>query len=64
VVFVPLCDNALICTVMVRIIKAPTKSIRPGSSSKGKAHADDSIDESEFSEEELSDEDSDYKHGM
>jgi len=62
--FVPLCDNTVIFTSMVRIIKAPTKSILSGSSSKGKARVDDSIDESEFSEKELSDEERDYKHGV
>ena len=47
---------------MVRIIKASTKSIRPGGSSKVESHRDDSdlIDESEFSDKEVLDEDSDY----
>ena len=48
---------------MVRIIKASTKSIRPGGSSKVESHRDDSdlMDESGFSDKEVSDEGSDYR---
>lgn len=49
---------------MVHTIKVPAKSVRPGSSSKAEANADDLRDENEFNEEELSDEDSDYGNGM
>jgi hypothetical protein len=60
-VCVPLRDDDLISTSMVRIIKSSTKSIRPGGSSKVKSHTDDLMDESEFSDKEVSDEDSDYR---
>jgi hypothetical protein len=46
---------------MVRIIKAPTSSIRPGGSSKVESHTDDLIEEIEFSDKEVSDKDSDYR---
>ncbi|KIM36512.1 hypothetical protein M413DRAFT_31565 [Hebeloma cylindrosporum] len=46
---------------MMPITRAAAKSVRP--SSKVDAHADESYDESEFSDEALSDEDSDYDNG-
>ena len=61
--FVPLCDN-LIFTSMVRIIQASTKCSRPGDSFRVESHADDLHDESEFSEKEVSDNDSEYRHGV
>ena len=57
------CDT-LAFTSMVRIIKASTKYTLPGGCPKVESHADDLHDEIEFSEKELSDKDSEYRHGV
>jgi hypothetical protein len=49
---------------MVRIIKASTKSGRPGGCPKVESHADDLHDESEFSEKEFSDSDKDSEYRL